>query len=96
MDDFTLKQARLAKLPNIGLKSAGWMIEVGIDTPEKFFEIGAVETYSRMKAVYPKGMSICGLWALEGALRGVPHKMLGVEMKKTLKQTYVDFRELQK
>jgi len=92
MTDFEIKQARLAEMKNIGMKSAGWMIEVGVDDPEKLAEIGAMETFARMKAAYPRQMSMCGLWALEGALRGVPHKALDAETKHVLKKAYEDLR----
>jgi len=79
------KIARLAALPNIGEKSAGWMIEVGVDTPETLAELGAVETYARMKAAYPRDVSLCALWALHGAIEGVHYAKLAPEVKDTLK-----------
>jgi hypothetical protein len=45
-DDSAAKQARLAEMRNIGLKSAGWIIEVGVDSTERLAEVGAVETYN--------------------------------------------------
>ncbi len=80
------KQARLAEMKNIGLKSAGWMIEVGVDTPEKLRKVGAVETYLRMKSAYPRAISLCALWALQGALHDVPYNRLDPEEKKFLKE----------
>lgn len=93
MADHTAKQARLAELKGIGIKSAGWMIEVGVDSPEKLAETGAVETYARMKAAYPRQMSICGLWALEGAIRGVSAHALSKQEKDALKQAYEELRK---
>lgn len=79
------KRAKLAALKNIGEKSAGWMIEVGVDTPEKLRDIGAIETYRRMKAAYPRQISLCALWALQGALLDTPYMHLPKELKDQLK-----------
>lgn len=38
MSDLDLKRARLAELKNVGWKSAGWMIEVGVDSPEAWLK----------------------------------------------------------
>jgi DNA transformation protein and related proteins len=83
---FEQKRARLAAMRNIGEKSAGWMIEVGVDTPEKLRNVGAVETYRRMKAAYPRNISICALWALQGALLDVPYTKMPKEIKDRLKE----------
>ncbi len=79
------KRTRLAAMKNIGAKSAGWMIEVGVDTPEKLRDIGAIETYRRMKAAYPRQISLCALWALQGALLNTPYMHLPKELKEQLK-----------
>jgi DNA transformation protein len=83
--DFEAKRARLAALKNIGEKSAGWMIEVGVDSPEALADIGPVETYRRMKAAYPRQVSLCALWALQGALMGVAYAQLPQPLKDALK-----------
>ncbi len=93
MDDFASKQTQLAKMKNIGLKSAGWMIEVGVDTPEELAEIGAVETYARMKAAYPRHVSLCALWALQGALQGIPYMRLDSDEKEALNLAYQKYME---
>jgi DNA transformation protein and related proteins len=83
---FEQKRARLAAMRNIGEKSAGWMIEVGVDTPEKLRDVGAIETYRRMKAAYPRNISICALWALQGALLDMPYQKMPKEIKERLKE----------
>lgn len=85
MNDNVEKLARLTKLKGIGEKSAGWMIEVGVDTPEKLKKVGAVDTYLRIKAIYPRQMTTCGLWALEGAINDVHYNALSKERKNELK-----------
>ncbi len=78
--------ARLTALRNVATKSAGWMIDVGVDTPEKLGELGAVETYCRMKAAYPREVSLCAVWALQGAIDGVASSQLPSETKQALKE----------
>ena len=77
--------ARLTALRNVAAKSAGWMIEVGVDSPERLAELGAVETYCRMKAAYPREVSLCAVWALQGAIDGVASAHLSAETKQALK-----------
>lgn len=75
---------RLAAMKNLGAKSAGWLIEAGIETPEQLTEIGAVEAYARVKAARPR-VSIVMLWALHGALEDVHFARLAPETKEMLK-----------
>jgi DNA transformation protein and related proteins len=82
---FEQKRAALAGMKNIGEKSAGWMIEVGVDTPDKLRKVGAVETYRLMKAAYPRNISLCALWALQGALLDIPYMKMPKELKDKLK-----------
>jgi DNA transformation protein and related proteins len=83
---FEQKRARLAAMKNIGEKSAGWMIEVGVDSPAALGRIGAVETYCRMKSAYPRHISLCALWALQGALLDIPYTKIPKELKDQLKR----------
>ena len=76
---------RLVALKNVGPKSAVWMIEVGVDTPERLIELGAVEVYRRMKAAYPREVSLCAVWALQGAIDGVASSHLPSDVKQALK-----------
>ncbi|MEH3102388.1 MAG: TfoX/Sxy family DNA transformation protein [Sphingomonas phyllosphaerae] len=84
-DDEAALIARLTALKNVGEKSAGWMIDVGVDTPERLAEIGAVETYRRMKAAHPRGVSLCAVWALQGAIDGIASHHLPADVKQALK-----------
>ena len=77
--------ARLAELKNVGAKSAAWMIEIGVDTPERLAELGAVETYRRMKAAHPREVSLCAVWALQGAIDGIASHHLHPDIKQALK-----------
>jgi DNA transformation protein len=77
--------ARLVALRNVAAKSAAWMIEVGVDSPERLAELGAVETYCRMKAAHPREVSLCAVWALQGAIDGVAANHIPAETKQALK-----------
>ncbi|MCB0881005.1 MAG: TfoX/Sxy family protein [Thermoleophilia bacterium] len=59
---------RTEDLRNIGPITAGWLHEVGIDTPGDLRRIGAAEAYRRVKAWRPWDVTLMLLWALEGAL----------------------------
>ncbi|WP_288413355.1 TfoX/Sxy family DNA transformation protein [uncultured Sphingomonas sp.] len=83
---------RLTALRNVAAKSAGWMIEVGVDTPERLAELGAVETYCRMKAAHPREVSLCAVWALQGAIDDVPTSRLSADTKQALKDAVAERR----
>jgi hypothetical protein len=56
-----------SKLRNIGPKSAAWLRQVGLHTPEELAEAGPVEAFMRIKrAGFKPSMNL--LYALEGAL----------------------------
>ncbi|MEG8038086.1 TfoX/Sxy family DNA transformation protein [Sphingomonas sp. LR60] len=77
--------ARLVELKNVCAKSAGWLIDVGVDSPERLVEIGAVEAYCRIKAAHPRDVSLCAVWALQGAIDGVASHHLPADVKQALK-----------
>ena len=56
------------KLRNIGPKSAAWLRQVGLHTPEELAEAGPIEAFMRVKrAGFKPSLNL--LYALEGALR---------------------------
>lgn len=73
----------LRALPNIGEDTARQLREVGIDTPEALREVGAREAWLRILAIDP---SACTnrLQGLEGAVRGIPKRLLPTEDKAAL------------
>lgn len=75
---------RVVELMNIGVKSATWLESVGIETEADLAELGVVEVYERIKAAYPEKVSLNLLWALQGALLGIPRQLLPEEMKEEL------------
>jgi hypothetical protein len=70
---------------NLGEKSAAWLAEVGIKTPEELADVGAVEAYARVKAARPREASLVMLWALYGALNDMHFAAVPPEVKDMLK-----------
>ncbi|CAN5637470.1 hypothetical protein BH23PSE2_BH23PSE2_05960 [soil metagenome] len=57
------------KMRNIGPKSAAWLRQVGLKTPEALAEVGPLEAFMRVKrAGFKPSLNL--LYALEGALCG--------------------------
>jgi DNA transformation protein len=60
----------LARLANLGPKSAQFLRNAGITSHEQLKQLGSVKAYSIVKHVEPSA-SLNLLWALEGALSGL-------------------------
>jgi DNA transformation protein and related proteins len=60
----------LARLPNLGAKSAALLSAAGVDSEAELRRLGAVEAYLRVRRVTPR-VSLNLLWAIEGALSGL-------------------------
>ena len=75
----------LTDLPNIGPKTAAMLQEVGIDTVEALRSVGAIGAYRRLKFSFPRQVSLNALWALHGALTGVPWTTLEPAEKRRLR-----------
>lgn len=71
------------ELLNLGPKSAHWLEQVGIRTLGDLKQTGAVAAYLMAKQQEPK-CSLNLLYALEGALTGVPWNKLPKETKQRL------------
>lgn len=74
----------ISTLPNIGDHGQEALKKVGITTPEGLVSLGAEEAWLRMKANDP-GVCLHQLYALEGAILGVPKKNLSKERKAELR-----------
>ena len=72
------------ELKNIGEKTAQWIHDAGIHSVEELSELGAVEAWTRIKAVHPE-LTLVGLYALQGALLELHWKELPPEMKAELR-----------
>jgi DNA transformation protein len=62
---------RLRELANLGPKSEAVLRRVGVRTLGQLRELGSVHVYCRAKALEPS-VTLNLLWALEGAILGVP------------------------
>lgn len=79
-------QRRLHLLPNLGPKTAARLAEVGIATEADLRALGAPAAYARLKHAFPRETSLNALWALHGALTGVPWTALDAATKARLKR----------
>ena len=77
--------ATLTDLPNIGAHAAEQLSQVGIETPEDLLELGAERAWLKMQVVDP-GVCLHQLYALEGAVQGIPKKELDPARKRELKE----------
>ena len=68
--------ASLLALPNLGPKSAEMLASAGIRSEAALRKAGAVKAFLRVRAARPEA-TLQLLWALEGALSGVPWQDIG-------------------
>lgn len=79
----------LARLKNIGDKTAVWLEDAGIHTPDDLHRLGAVETWRRVKEIHPE-ISLVGLYALQGAVLDIHWNALPDDMKDDLRAAVGD------
>ncbi|MEY2872650.1 MAG: hypothetical protein RLZZ373_21 [Pseudomonadota bacterium] len=70
-------------LLNLGPRSAQMLARAGITSLAHLQALGAVAAYARAKAVEPTA-SLNLLWALEGALTGLPWRVVAREHRTSL------------
>lgn len=73
----------LATLPNLGPASARWLHAAGIATRDDLARLGAVAAFAQVRRVAPRA-SLNLLWALEGALTGLPWREVAREHRTSL------------
>ena len=73
-------------MKNIGPKSSEWLASVGVNTLEDVARLGVVETYKRVKAVYPDKVSLNMLYGLQAALLDLPINQLPQDIRDQLKR----------
>lgn len=81
----------LSKLPNIGAKVEEQLNAVNIFTYEDLQKLGAEKAWLMIQSIDPSAC-IHRLLALEGALQGVPKKLLPEEIKAELKSFYEGYK----
>lgn len=73
----------LASLPNLGPKSRAWLAAAGITTLKQLQAHGAVAAFAKVQATgAPASLNL--LWALEGALSGLPWQIVAREHRTSL------------
>ena len=85
------KLATLSELPNIGEKVEKQLNGVGIFTYEDLAADVAEKAWLKIQAADPSAC-IHRLLALEGALQGIPKKLLPEERKAELKKFYTEHK----
>ncbi len=78
-----LRVRALAASMNLGPKSAAWLVAAGATSLEQVKSEGSVAVYCKAKAVAPS-VSLSLLWALEGAVLGVPWQAVAKERRASL------------
>lgn len=73
----------IADLPNLGPKSQAMLAAAGITSLDSLRAMGAVAAYSRVKRSGANA-SLNLLWALEGALTGLPWQTVASEHRTSL------------
>lgn len=77
------RSAPIADLPNLGPKSQHMLALAGITTIAQLRKVGSVAAYARAKQAGANA-SINLLWALEGALTGLPWQTVAREHRTSL------------
>lgn len=72
----------LTDLPNIGPALAQALKDAGIDTPAALIKVGSIEAWWR---IHPTFDCLHSLFALEGAIRGIPKSHLDQQTRQRLK-----------
>ena len=73
----------ITQLPNLGPKSAHMLHAAGIRSVEELRRLGAVAAFARVQASgAPASLNL--LWALEGALTGLPWQQVAREHRTSL------------
>lgn len=78
----------LSHLPNVGKVLENNLMQVGIKTPEQLREIGAEDTFIRIRACVDQGACLHMLYGIQGAIEGLPYRFLEDSTKQKLKKFY--------
>ena len=73
-------------MKSMGPKSSEWLASIGVHSLEDVAKLGVVETYKRVKAVYPEKVSLNLLYGLQAALLDISWNELPPDMKEQLKR----------
>jgi DNA transformation protein len=73
----------IAELQGLGPKSAAMLVAAGIKTVSQLKRLGSVRAYAMVKATGANA-SLNLLWAIEGALTGLPWQVVAKEHRLSL------------
>ena len=73
----------LAALANLGPRSAEALVTAGVVSLAELQRLGSVAAYAQVKRVDPR-VTLNLLWALEGALSGLPWRVVAKEHRTSL------------
>lgn len=73
-------------LKNLGDRSGELLAAVGIETEADLRELGAVAAYTKVKAAFPRHVTLSMLDALQGALMDLPMKELPTWLREELRR----------
>lgn len=82
---------RLSDLPNLGPKSQAMLERAGIHSVEQLRALGAVAAYERARRAN-HNVSLNLLWAIEGALTGLPWQEVAREHRASLLLALEDYQ----
>ncbi|MFP3152964.1 TfoX/Sxy family protein [Lachnospiraceae bacterium ZAX-1] len=77
--------SELSKLPNIGKVLEQHLIAIGIETPEQLRSVGAMDAFVWIRLQRDSGACLHMLYGIQGAIEGIPDKMLSDQTKQQLK-----------
>lgn len=80
--------SELSDLPNVGKVLENNLRIAGIETPEQLRSIGAEEALIRIRASADPDACLHMLYGIQGAIEGVPDKLLDKDTKDRLKGFY--------
>ncbi len=83
------------QLKNIGPTLSHYLYQIGVETPEQLFELGAKEAFLRMHRlkILPCSFNSQYLFALEGAIRGCRDSELPKKIKEECRNWIEKLRE---
>lgn len=75
----------LPKIRRLGPKTIGRLGEIGIHTQADLEDMGAVEAYKRLKALYPDKITLNALWGLQAAILNIDWNTIPLDMRAELR-----------
>jgi DNA transformation protein len=73
-----------SELSRFGPRTRQWLAAAGITTMAHLHELGAVAAYARVREVEGAAVTLNLLWALEGALGGLPWQVVARDHRTSL------------